>query len=439
MTWQAGSLPGLTDARQALKCVRSGNRIWIEPGCATPLPLVTALVERGSDLRDVEVVHMMTFGEAPYARPEFAGHIRHNGLFIGSNVREAVQQGHADYTPIFLSEIEGLFTSGAMPLDVVLMQVSPPDAHGFVSMGTSVDCTLTAARCARYVIAEMNDQMPRTHGDCFLHVSKFDAVVRTSRPLLELKPEPSSELQYRIARNVASLIHDGATLQTGVGGIPDAVLHCLMDRRDIGIHTEMFSDGVIPLIEAGVINGERKSLHRGKLIAGFVLGTRRLFDFIHENPLFEFRPIHYTNDPFVIAGNDNMIAINSALEVDLTGQICSDSLGTKPYSGVGGQVDFMRGAARSKGGRPIIALPSTARNGSISRIVATLTPGAGVVTSRADVHYIVTEHGIAYLHGKTVRQRAEALIAIADPRFQHDLERAAFSSHHVRPSLALAG
>lgn len=275
-------------------------------------------------------------------------------------MREAVQLGRADYTPVHLSEIEDLFTSGAMPLDVVLMQVSRPDAHGFVSMGTSVDCTLTAARCARHVIAEVNQQMPRALGDCFLHISKFSAIVETSRPLLELLPEPYTALHQRIARNVASLISDGATLQLGIGGIPDAVLHCLSDRSDLGIHSEMVSDGVVPLIESGVINGERKTLHRGKLVVGFVLGTRRLFDFIHENPLFEFRPIRYPNDPFIIAQNDNMVAVNSALEVDLSGQVCSDSLGAKPYSGVGGQVDFMRGAARSRGGIPIIALPSTA-------------------------------------------------------------------------------
>ena len=439
MTWHPGSLPRLMDARQALECVRSGNRVWIEPGCATPTPLVEALVERSAELRDVEVVHMMTLGDAPYTRPEFDGHFRHNGLFLGGNVRDAVQRGRADYTPIFLSEIEELFTSGAMPLDVVLMQVSPPDAHGFVSLGTSVDCTLTAARCARYVIAEVNDQMPRTHGDCFLHVSKLFAMVETSRPLLELKPEPYSDLQHRIARNVASLIPDGATLQVGIGGIPDAVLQCLRDRRDLGIHSEMCSDGVIELIESGVINGDRKTLHRGKLVVGFVLGTERLFRFIHENPLFEFRPIRYTNDPFVIAQNENMVAINSALEVDLSGQICSDSLGTRPYSGVGGQVDFMRGAARSKGGKPIIALPSTAKNGTVSRIVPMLTAGAGVVTSRADVHYVVTEFGVAYLHGKSVRQRAEALIEIAHPKFQEELERSAFETHHWTPRLALVG
>lgn len=427
------------DAGQALQCIRSGNCVWIEPGCATPTPLVEALVNRAAELRDVEVVHMMTLGEAPYTRPEFQESFRHNGLFLGGNVREAVQQGRADYTPIFLSEIEALFTSGAMPLDAVLMQVSPPDAHGFVSLGTSVDCTLTAARCARHVIAEVNQQMPRTLGDCFLHVSKLSAMVETSRPLLELQPEPCTALQHRIARNVASLIPHGATLQIGIGGIPDAVFQCLSDRRDLGIHSEMCSDGVIPLIESGVINGERKTLHRGKLVVGFVLGTRRLFQFIHENPLFEFRPICYTNDPFIIAQNDNMVAINSALEVDLTGQICSDSLGSRPYSGVGGQVDFMRGAARAKWGKPIIALPSTARNGMVSRIVPTLTPGAGVVTSRADVHYAVTEHGVAYLHGKTVRQRAEALIGIAEPTFQEELERSAFETLHLTRSLVGVG
>ncbi len=437
MTWQEEFLPKLRDARQALECVRSGNRVWIEPGCATPVPLVEALVDRGPELRDVEVVHMMTLGEARYTRPEFEGHFRHNGLFMGPNVREAVQQGRADYTPIFLSEIEGLLTSGAMPLDVVLMQVTPPDRHGFVSLGTSVDCTLTAARCARHVIAEVNTRMPRTFGDSFLHVSKISAFVETTRPLLELHPERSSDLQMRIARNVASLIPDGATLQVGIGGIPEAVLSCLGDRRDLGIHSEMCSDGVIPLIESGVMTGDRKTLHRGKQVVGFVLGTERLFRFLDENPMFEFHPIRHTNDPFVVAQHDRMVAINSAMEVDVTGQVCSDSLGTKPYSGFGGQTDFIRGAARSNGGIPIIALPSTAKDGTLSRIVSTLSPGAGVVTSRADVHYVVTEHGIAYLHGKTLRQRAEALIAIADPKFQDELERAAVRAHQLSPRAAL--
>src|SRR5271157_5990717 len=437
MTWQEEFLPKLRDAMQALECVRSGYRVWIEPGCATPVPLVEALVDRGPELRDVEVVHMMTLGEAGYTRPEFEGHFRHNGLFMGPNVREAVQQGRADYTPIFLSEIEDLITSGAMPLDVVLMQVTPPDRHGFVSLGTSVDCTLTAARCARYVIAEVNTRMPRTFGDSFLHVSQISAFVETSRPLVELHPEPSTDLQRRIARNVASLIPDGATLQVGIGGIPEAVLSCLGDRRDLGIHSEMCSDGVIPLIEAGVMTGDRKTLHRGKQVVGFVLGTERLFRFVHENPIFEFHPIRHTNDPFVVAQHDRMVAINSAMEVDVTGQVCADSIGTKPYSGFGGQTDFIRGAARSKGGIPIIALPSTAKDGTLSRIVPTLSPGAGVVTSRADVHYVVTEHGIAHLHGKTLRQRAEALIAIADPQFQDELERAAIKAHHLSPRTAL--
>ena len=437
MTWQEEFLPKLRDARQALACVRSGNRVWIEPGCATPVPLVEALVDRGPELRDVEVVHMMTLGEARYTQPEFEGHFRHNGLFMGPNVREAVQQGRADYTPIFLSEIEDLLTSNAMPLDVVLMQVTPPDRHGFVSLGTSVDCTLTAARCARHVIAEVNTRMPRTFGDSFLHVSKISAFVETSRPLVELHPEPSTDLQMRIARNVASLIPDGATLQVGIGGIPEAVLSCLGDRQDLGIHSEMCSDGVIPLIESGVMTGDRKTLHRGKLVVGFVLGTERLFRFVHENPIFEFHPIRHTNDPFVIAQHDRMVAINSAMEVDVTGQVCADSIGTKPYSGFGGQTDFIRGAARSKGGIPIIALPSTAKNGTLSRIVPMLSPGAGVVTSRADVHYVVTEHGIAYLHGKTLRQRAEALVAIADPRFQDELERAAIKAHQLSPRAAL--
>jgi acyl-CoA hydrolase len=392
---------------------------------------VQALVARAPELHDVEVVHMMTLGSADYTKPEFAGRFRHRGMFLGANVREAVAAGRADYTPIFLSEIEGLFTSGQLPLDVALMQVSLPDEHGYVSLGTTVDCTLTAARCAATTIAEVNERMPRTHGDSCIHVSRICAFVESSRPLLELPSEPFSELHLRVARNVASLIPDGATIQTGIGGIPDAVLTCLDDKRDLGIHTEMFSDGVIELIESGVINGERKSLHRGKAVAAFVLGTRRLFDFIDDNSSFEFRPICYTNDPFVVAQNDRMVAINSALQVDLTGQVCADSIGTRPYSGFGGQIDFIRGAARSRGGVPIIALPSTAKGGTVSRIAPVLEPGGGVVTSRGDVHYVVTEHGIAYLHGKTLRERAEALIAIADPRFQGELEDFALRAHYL--------
>ncbi|HUA97968.1 MAG TPA: acetyl-CoA hydrolase/transferase C-terminal domain-containing protein [Terracidiphilus sp.] len=431
MSWREEYRRKCMSAAQALEAVHSGARVWVQSGCGTPSTLVKALVARAPAVHEVEIVHMMTLGSADYTRPEYEGRFRHRGLFLGANVREAVAAGRADYTPIFLSEIEGLFESGALPLDVVLMQVSPADAHGFVSLGTTVDCTLTAARLAPIVIAEVNERMPRTHGDTFLHVSQLTAVVETSHPPLELCVAQFSGMHLRVARNVAALIPDGATIQTGIGGIPDAVLTCLSDKRDLGIHTEMCSDGVIDLIESGTINGARKTLHRGKVVAAFVLGTRRLFDFIHENSIFEFRSISYTNDPFVVAQNERMVAINSALQVDLTGQVCADSIGTKPYSGFGGQLDFIRGAARSKGGVPIIALPSTALGGEVSRIVPVLEPGAGVVTSRADVHYVVTEHGVAYLHGKSLRERAEALIGIAEPRFRQELEDFALRAHYL--------
>ncbi len=437
MDWHNDYRSKCKSASEALQAVRSGARVWIQSGCGTPARLVDALVARAPDVRDVEVIHMMTLGAADYTKPEHEGRFRHRGLFLGANVREAVAAGRADYTPIFLSEIEALFETGAMPIDVVLMHVSPPDAHGFVSLGTTVDCTLTAARCAPIVIAEVNDQMPRTHGETFIHVSHITSIVETSHPLPELCKEPLTDLHLRVGRNVASLIPDGATLQTGIGGIGDAVLQCLEDKHDLGIHTELFSDGIIDLVEKGVINGERKTLHRGKIVAAFVLGSKRLFDFIDHNASCEFRPIAYTTDPFVVAQNDRMVAINSALQVDLTGQVCADSLGTKPYSGFGGQLDFIRGAARSKGGVPIIALLSTAKHGDVSRIVPVLEPGAGVVTSRADVHYVVTEHGIAYLHGKTLRERAEALINIADPRFRPELEDFAVRAHSLERKPAL--
>jgi acyl-CoA hydrolase len=426
-----------TTAEEAVSRVRSGDTVYIHPGCANPETLVHALLRRAPELQNVEIVHMLTLGCTDFARPEYEGHFRANALFIGGGVRPAVQAGRADYTPIFLHEIEDLFSSGEKPLDVVLLQVSPPDKGGCMSLGVGVDCTLTAARHARFVIAEVNPRMPRTFGDTFLHIDEIDAIVETDHELPELPAEPATGVQRRIAENVAKLIPDGATLQMGIGAIPDAVLGCLQSHRDLGMHTEMFSDGVIPLIESGVMNGARKSLHPSKLVAGFTLGTRRVFDFLHDNPLFEFHPIRYVNDPFRIAQNDHMIAINSALQVDLTGQVCADSIGTRPYSGFGGQVDFMRGAARSRGGRPVIALPSLAKEGKISRIVPTLDPGAGVVTSRADVHYVVTEHGTAYLHGRTLRQRAEALIAIADPAFRDELWDFAVRAHYLEPRQAL--
>ena len=427
----------VVSAARALEAVRSGDRIWVHEGNATPEPLIQALLARAPELRNVEIVHMLTLGSADYTLPEYEGHFRHNGLFLGQNVRPAVAAGRADYTPIYLSEIEKLFWSGEMPLDVALIQTSPPDEHGYLSLGTSIDCTLSAALCARCVIAEVNDQMPRTLGDTFIHADKVAAMVETSRPLLELPSVPSTDVQHRIARHVAPLIPDGATLQLGIGGIPNAVLESLYDRKDLGIHSEMCPDGVVPLIEAGVITGARKTLHRGKAVAGFVLGTKRIFDCIHNNPAFEFHPTQYVNDPFVIAQNDRMVAINSAIQVDLTGQVCADSIGTTPYSGFGGQLDFIRGAARSKGGRPIIALPSTACHGRVSRIVPVLDPGAGVVTGRAEVHYVVTEYGVAYLWGKTLRQRTDALIAIADPRFRDELHDYAARAHYVEARQAL--
>src|SRR5215467_6100553 len=421
MSWEIEYKKKLRTPAEALHCIQSGMRVYIQPGCAEPETLVEALMQRAPHVRDVEIVHMLTFGVAPYVAPAMAGHFRHNAVFIGGNVRDAINDGRADYTPIYLSEIEGLFESGEMPIDVALIEVSPPDSHGFCSFGVGVDTTLTAAKCARHVIAQVNNYMPRTYGDSFIHVSDIDAVVESSRPLCELKKPAITDMHVAIARNVAGLIEDGAVLQTGIGGIPDAVLPFLIDRKDLGVHTELVSDGVIPLIEAGVINGNRKNFKPRKIILGFALGTRKLFDFVDNNPMFEFHPTAYTNDPALIARNDNMIAINSALQIDLTGQVCSDSIGNQFYSGIGGQVDFLRGASRSKGGKPIIAISSTARGGAISRIVPTLSPGAGVVTSRGLVRYVVTEHGVAYLHGRTIRERAKALIEIADPRFRAKL------------------
>jgi 4-hydroxybutyrate CoA-transferase len=420
MAWETEYKKKLRTPEEALRCVQSGMRVYIQPGCAEPETLVEALMKRAPFVHDVEIVHMMTMGAAPYVAPEMAGHFRHNAVFIGANVRDAINDGRADYTPVYLSEIEELFES-AMPLDVALIEVSPPDAHGFCSFGVGVDTTLTAARLAHFVVAQVNDQMPRTYGDSFVHVSELDAIVESSRPLCALKKPEITDLHVAIARNVANLIDDGAVLQTGIGGIPDAVLPFLSDRKDLGVHSELVSDGVIPLIEAGVITGARKNFKPRKIILGFALGTKRLFDFVDDNPIFEFHPTAYTNDPALIARNDNMVAVNSALQIDLTGQVCSDSIGNQFYSGIGGQVDFLRGASRSKGGKPIIAISSTAKDGAISRIVPMLSPGAGVVTSRGLIRYVVTEYGVAYLHGKSIRERAKALIDISHPKFREEL------------------
>jgi 4-hydroxybutyrate CoA-transferase len=421
MTWEMEYKKRLKSADAALACVKSEMRVYIQPGCAEPETLVEALIRRAPELHNVEIVHMMTMGCAPYVTPEMEGHFRHNAMFIGPNVREAINDGRADYTPIYLSEIEGLFESGEMPIDVALIEVSPPDSHGYCSFGVGVDTTLTAAKVARRVVAQINDFMPRTYGDSFIHVNDIDDFVESSRPLCAIKRPVITDLQVAIARNVAGLIDDGAVLQIGIGGIPEAVLPLLMDRKDLGVHSELVSDAVMPLIEAGVLTGARKNFKPRKIIVGFALGTPDLFAFVDNNPIFEFHPTAYTNDPLLIARNDNMIAINSALQVDLTGQVCSDSIGSQFYSGIGGQVDFLRGASRSKGGKPIISISSTAKHGAISRIVPVLDPGAGVVTSRGLVRYVVTEYGVAYLHGKSIRERAKALIEIAHPSFRTEL------------------
>ena len=421
MSWIDQYRNKMVSAREAVSCVESGMRVYIHPGCAEPEALVEALMGRAPYVKNVELMHLLTMGTSPYCAPEMAEHFRHNALFVGGNVREAVNAGRADYTPIFLSEVEALFENGEMPIDVALIHVSPPDPHGYCSFGVGVELTLTAAKHAHRVVAQVNAQMPRTYGDSFIHVSEIDALVELSRPLCELKQHATNDVYEQIGARVATLIEDGSVLQCGIGAIPDAILPNLMDRRDLGVHTEMISDNVIPLIEAGVINGRRKNVKPRKVIVSFVLGTRVLFDFIDENPIFEFHPSAYTNDPFRIAANDRMVAINSAIEVDLTGQVCAESIGSQFYSGFGGQLDFIRGAARSKYGKPIIALPSTAKGDKVSRIVPQLAQGAGVLTGRADVHYVVTEYGVAYLHGKTIRQRAEALIEVAHPKFRQSL------------------
>ncbi|HLE54908.1 MAG TPA: GNAT family N-acetyltransferase, partial [Thermoplasmata archaeon] len=392
---------------------------------AEPQRLVEALVARANSVFGTEIMHIMTLGIAPYTEPKWGDNFRHNALFIGPNVREAVQEGRADYTPIFLSEIPRLFETGRVPIDVALIQVSPPDRHGYCSYGVSIDVVKPATEAASLVIAEVNEQMPRTLGDSFIHVDEIDFLVPVDYPILETTHPQPDEVARNIGRHIANLIEDGSTLQMGIGTIPDSVLLFLREKKDLGIHTEMFSDGMMHLVELGVITNMKKTLHKGKVVASFCMGSKKLYEFVDNNPFIEFHPNSYTNDPFVIAQNEKMVSINSALQIDLTGQVCADSLGTYFYSGVGGQVDFVRGAARSKGGKAIIALPSTAQEGTVSRISATLSPGAGVVTSRGDVHYIVTEWGVAYLHGRTVQERALALISIAHPKFRPDLIREA--------------
>ena len=432
MNWKANYTGKIRTAAEAVTVIQSGQRVYVHPGCAMPGVLVDAMTARASELEDVEVIHLLTVGNTRYSDPEMVGHFRHNALFIGKNVREAVNDGRADFTPIFLSEVPGLFTRGVLPIDVALIHVSPPDEHGFCSFGVGVECTKTATEVAKVIVAQVNRQMPRTLGDSFIHVDKLTYCVEVDTPLKELRqirrdicPEETN-VYKNIGRHIAGLIEDGSTLQLGIGSIPEAVVPFLREKRHLGVHTEMFSDAVVDLVENGVVTNERKSLHPGKIIASFVLGSQRLFNFVDNNPITEFHPSHYTNDPFIISRNEKMVAINSAIEVDLTGQVCADSMGQTFYSGFGGQTDFMRGAARSRGGKPIIALPSTAKGGRFSRIVPMLAQGAGVTTSRGDVHFVVTEYGVADLYGKTIRERANALIAVAHPDFRGDLERYCF-------------
>jgi acyl-CoA hydrolase/GNAT superfamily N-acetyltransferase len=435
--WRERHRAKLCTPEQAVALIRPGRRILIGSGAAEPVHLVEALVASGEHLSDNEIVHLLTLGPAPYVRPEFASRFRHTAFFIGPNVREAVQEGRADFLPVFLSEIPGLIRSRRVRVDVALIQVSPPDVHGFVSLGVSVDVVRAAVESAAMVLAEVNPNMPRTHGDSSVPVSRIDRLIPVETPLLELSTGAPGEVEQTIGRHVATLVPDGATIQVGIGRIPDAVLAALSGHRDLGVHTEMLSDGVMRLADAGVINGARKTLLPGKMVTSFVMGSAALYRWADDHPALELRPSDFTNDPTVIARNDRMVAINSALAVDLTGQVASDTLSGRFFSGIGGQVDFVRGASRSRGGKAIIALPSTAKNGQVSRICGVLEEGAGVVTSRGDVRFVVTEYGVADLWGRNIRERALALVEIAHPKFRAELLAEAQRRHYVRPDQAL--
>lgn len=423
MSWFDNYKKKKCSLEEAVSVVKSKDRVYVSGNAASPSKLMGALALRKEELQDVEITHVLLFGDDPLSKPGMEGHFRHNSLFVGPADRKAINEGKADYIPVFLYEIPSLFHLGLLPIDVALIHLSPPDEHGFMSYGVECLASKAAAETAKIVVAQVNDKMPRTLGDSFIHTSRIAKIVEISEDLLELEPIPFTEVEKKIGSYVASLVEDGSTLQLGIGGIPNAALKAMFGKKDLGIHTEMVSDSIIEAIDEGVITGAKKTLHNSKVIATFYLGSKRLYESINNNPTFETHPTDYTNHPYIIGQNYKMVAINSAIEVDLTGQVCSDSIGTRIYSGFGGQVDFIRGAAQSEGGKPIIALPSTAKGGKLSKIVPTLQVGAGVVTTRADVHYVVTEYGIAYLHGKNLRQRAEALIAIAHPDFRQTLEQ----------------
>lgn len=430
MSWQSIYQSRVCSADDAVQAIQSHHRIFLTGNVSVPKNLLAALVKRAPLLEDVEICQALTIGPADYVAPEMEGHLRVNTMFISANVRKAVHAGKADFTPVLLSEFPLLFKNKVLPLDVAMIHVSLPDEHGFCSLGVEVGLTKTAAESAKVIIAEVNEQMPRTLGDSFIHVSRLTHIVPVNYPIVEMKMTEDSdpEVVEKIAGFIADLIPDGATMQMGIGAIPDAVLKYLFHKKDLGVHSELFADGVIDLVEAGVLTNARKTLHTGKIVAGFILGSKRLYDWVDDNPLIELHRTEYINDPFVIAQNERMVAINSAIEIDLTGQVCADSIGPKLYSGVGGQLDFIYGASRSKDGVPVIAMPSvsTLRDGSlVSKITAMLKPGAGVVTTRNHIRYVVTEYGVADLYGKTIRQRAQALIGISHPDFRKELTQKA--------------
>lgn len=421
MHWKEHYQSRIIDAEEAARMIKSGDKVAVGHACGSPEILLDAMVARAAELENVEISHMVAMGKAEYCQPQYARSFRHNAIFVGATSRQAVAEGRADYTPRFFVEIPSLFTEGPLCPDVALITVSPPDKQGYVSLGISVDYTKDAARVAKLTIAEVNPNMPRTGGDAYLPVSEIDYFVPTDRPMLEIQPPTIGEVEKAIGSHVASLIKDGDCLQLGIGAIPDAVLTFLGEKNDLGIHSEMISDGVMGLVEAGVVTCRRKNFHPHKIVLTFAMGTAKFYEWLSDNSMIEMYPATFTNDPFIIAQNDNMVSVNSAISVDLMGQVAADAMGTKQFSGVGGQVDFVRGAARSKGGRSIIAMPATAAKGKVSRIVAGLERGQAVTTSRNDVDYIVTEFGVAHLKGRTLRERAEALIGICAPAFREGL------------------
>jgi 4-hydroxybutyrate CoA-transferase len=425
MDWKTDYAGKRTTAAAAMKCVKSGDRVVFAHACGEPLDLVDALVARSGELKHVEINHMVAMGKGEYAKPEYADSFYHKSLFVGGSTREAVKEGRGDYVPVFFHEIPKLFCEGYLPPDVVLIHVSPPDKHGFCSFGISVDYTKPAAQVAKTVVAQVNPKMPRTHGDAFIHVGEIDVIVESEQDIIELQPPKIGPVEEAIGKHIAALVDDGSCLQLGIGGIPDAVLLFLHEKNELGIHSEMFSEGVVDLYNEGVITNNLKTINKDKMVANFLMGTRRLYDFVDDNPAVNMFPVNYVNDPFVIAQNDRVVAINSAIQVDLLGQVVADSMGATQFTGIGGQVDFVRGAARSRDGKAIIALPSTAKKGTVSRIVAALSPGTAVTTMRADVDYIVTEHGVAHLRGLGLRERAETLIEIADPAFKDQIREEA--------------